>query len=106
MGPDSAAQRRDRDWPAMLKEAELSEREATFLRSDGEPVEVLLSASVERDARGAFLRSVEGLVDVTDRKRAEQALRQAQKMEAVGQLTGGIAHDFKTCSWSSAAGWT
>ncbi len=94
MGPDSAAQRRDRDWPAMLKEAELSEREATFLRSDGEPVEVLLSASVERDARGAFLRSVEGLVDVTDRKRAEQALRQAQKMEAVGQLTGGIAHDF------------
>ena len=63
-------------------------------RHDGSAFDLSVSASIIRDENSQPVGIMAFFIDVTERHRLETQFRQAQKMEALGQLAGGIVHDF------------
>ncbi len=63
-------------------------------RRDGVLIWVTVNVRPVKAATGRTLHYEWSLADITERRQLESQLRQAQKMEAVGQLAGGVAHDF------------
>jgi two-component system cell cycle sensor histidine kinase/response regulator CckA len=68
--------------------------ETERLRRNGVAFPALIDATAVKDADGTVLCYAVNVQDLTERRRAEEQVRQAQKMEAVGRLAGGVAHDF------------
>lgn len=92
-GPDT-----DRDTVAEIRRA-IEQRKETSVelinyKKNGAAFWNALFISPVFDADNKLIYFFASQLDVTRRRDAEEGLRQAQKMEAVGQLTGGVAHDF------------
>jgi two-component system, cell cycle sensor histidine kinase and response regulator CckA len=79
---------------ALVADEAINGMESVWMLRDGGEIQMIVSGRAVRDHAGAFSHLHIIAEDVTGKKRLEDQLMQAQKMQAVGQLAGGVAHDF------------
>ncbi len=95
------AEERDRLITRLLGSGSVTDFEISLQNRDGSHVPCSISAKLWRDEQGNPVKIIGTLRDITERKHAEEEreklrrqLAQAQKMESIGRLAGGVAHDY------------
>ena len=78
----------------LKREGRIASREMEYRHRSGVPVFVIESAVGKVDDAGELTEVRQYLVDITEKKGLEHQLFQSQKMEAIGRLASGVAHDF------------
>ena len=92
--PEPAAENRQRFRDAIEKTSSVKDYEIQLKTKDGRLIDCLSTSTLKRGPDGTIL-GYQGIVrDITEYKQLQNELIQAQKMEGIGALAGGLAHDF------------
>jgi PAS domain S-box-containing protein len=78
----------------LTNEVSTLQMELRYMTPEGKVAHGATSVALVKNEKGETEQLIVQLVDTTERKAVNMRLQKAQKMEAIGQLTGGLAHDF------------
>ena len=78
----------------LMGETSVLQQELRYSTSEGKIVQGATSIALVKNAKGETEQLIVHITDTSERKIVNERLQKAQKMEAIGQLTGGLAHDF------------